>query len=127
MTSPIKNQAGAVFIHVSDMKRAIGFYSKLLGLPILEAAHEGNIYDLPVQSGTQIILDSHHRKAPSNDNLPLLFFDTDDLQASYAFIVSEGIEVAGEIEIHDDISFFTFRDPDGNVLMVCEDKRKTVS
>ncbi|WP_066174206.1 VOC family protein [Bacillus marinisedimentorum] len=127
MKSPIKNQAGAVFIHVSGMERAIAFYSRLLGLPIREAAHEGNIYDSPVQGGSQIILDSHHRAAPSTDNLPLLFFDTDDLQSSYAFIVEEGIEVAGEIEIHDDISFCTFRDPDGNVLMVCEDKRNAPS
>ncbi|NBI27581.1 VOC family protein [Chengkuizengella marina] len=124
MNSPIKNHVGAVFIHVSDMQRAIRFYSKLLGLPVKETAHEGNIYDLVTIGGAGIILDGHRKDVPNQSDKPILFFDTDNIHASYEHVKSLSIEITSEIEVHENISFFTFKDLDGNVLMVNEDKRK---
>ena len=122
--SPVLNKLGAVFIHVTDMKRAIAWYSDLLGLPVRSSSHEGTIYDLEMDGGTGVILDSNHKGERSVNQKTQFFFETCDLQASYEWVTGKGIEIVTGIEVHENISFFTFRDPDGNVLMICEDKRK---
>lgn len=124
MQNPVKNKVGAIFIHVKDMNRAIDFYSKLLGLPRKETAHEGTIYDLTVSGGSGIILDANKGVVSKQDAKPLFFFDTNDIYKSYEHVKSIKAEIFSKIEEHGDISFFNFRDSEGNLLMVCEDKRK---
>ncbi|MCA1029739.1 VOC family protein [Bacillus timonensis] len=124
MKNPVMNRVGAIFIHVTDMNRAIHFYSNLFGLPIHETAHEGTIYDLPVSGGSQIILDSNKSHLPNEGEKARLFFDTNNLQQSYHHVRDLGAEIYSEIEEHGDISFFTFRDTEGNLMMICEDKRR---
>ncbi|CAM3787209.1 hypothetical protein GCM10009865_34140 [Aeromicrobium ponti] len=124
MKSPVKNHVGAIFIHVKDMNRAIAFYSALLGLPKKDTAHEGTIYDLPVSGGSGIILDANKGIVAKQDAKPLFFFDTNDIYQSYDYVKSINAEIFSEIEEHGDISFFNFRDSEGNLLMICEDKRK---
>lgn len=122
--SPITNRIGAVFLHVTDMPKAIQWYSELLGLPIHSDSHEGTIYSLHMDGGSDLLLDSNRRDDSSQNNKTQLFFETKKLMESYQFVKEKGIEVVTEIEEHDNISFFTFKDPDGNILMICEDKRK---
>jgi predicted enzyme related to lactoylglutathione lyase len=118
MTRPIQNQIGAVFIPVSDVERAIGWYSHLLGLPIASTSHEGKIYDLPMMSETALILDGH--KPVTNSSQPLFFFWTDDIRAAYDFLKSSAIEIIGAKEDIGSVTTLTFKDPDGNLLMVCQ-------
>jgi hypothetical protein len=40
-SSPIHNRNGAVFVHVTEMRRAIAWYSALLGVPQSASSHEG--------------------------------------------------------------------------------------
>lgn len=122
--SPISNRVGAIFIHVSNLQNSIQWYSELLGLPVQSASHDGTIYDLPMDGGSGVILDCNMNDRKNTNDKTLLFFETKNLKESYTYIKHRGIEIVSEIEVHDDISFFTFKDPDGNVLMVCEDKRK---
>ncbi|NGP46714.1 VOC family protein [Bacillaceae bacterium SIJ1] len=124
LTSPVKNQVGAIFIHVTDMKRAIAFYNALLGLDEAPTGHAGTIYDLPIASGSPIILDANHPERKGQSDKPLFFFEAENLQAAYEKVQSIGAEIAWPIEEHEDISFFTFRDPDHNMMMICHDKRK---
>ncbi len=123
-SSPITNRIGAVFLHVSDMDRAVKWYSELLGLPEQPTSHEGTIYSVPVDGGSDLLLDSNMKDRTSHHNKTQFFFETNNLNESYEYVKGKGIEIVTEIEVHDQISFFTFRDPDGNVLMICEDKRK---
>ena len=122
--SPISNRVGAIFLHVSNMQAAIQWYSELLGLPVQPASHEGTIYVLPMDGGSDVLLDSNRNDQENTNRKTQFFFETKNLEQSYKFIREKGIPIVSEIEVHDDISFFTFKDPDGNVLMVCEDKRK---
>ncbi|SFL74659.1 Catechol 2,3-dioxygenase [Paenibacillus sp. 1_12] len=122
--SPITNRIGAVFIHVTDMPKAIQWYSELLGLPIHSDSHEGTIYSLQMEGGSDLLLDSNRREHTSYMTKTQLFFETKSLSESYQFVKEKGIEIVTEIEVHENISFFTFKDPDGNILMICEDKRK---
>lgn len=47
---------------------------------------------------------------------PAFQFATDDIEAAYAYMREQGVEVVTEIM---NGHFFNFRDPDGNLLMVC--------
>src|SRR5262245_26388996 len=93
MSSPIRNQVRAVFIPVSDMRRAIAWYSQLLGLPVKETSHEGKIYDLAMTSDIVLILDGH--KPVTNSSQPLFFLWTDDIRATYDFLKRSDIEMIG--------------------------------
>jgi len=118
MPSPIQNKIGMVFIPVGDMSRAITWYNRLLGLPESQTSHEGKIYDLPMQDGPGLILDGH--KPVTNSSQPLCFFWTDDLRAAYAFLKDNNVEIVSEPEDIGSVSTLTFKDPDQNLLMVCQ-------
>lgn len=119
MKSPIQNKVGMVFIPVSDMDAAIDWYSRLLGLPKGTAAHEGTIYDLPMEGETGVILDSTKPEI-RNSSQPLLFLWTDDIEASYRFLQENDIPIVSEVEDIGSVMTLTFTDPDDNLLMVCQ-------
>ena len=119
MKSPIQNRIGRVFIPISDMERSIQWYSKLLGLPVSATSHEGTIYDVPMQGETGLILDGS-KKEVRNSSQPLFFLMTDDIEAARDFLVLNGIEILGQIENIGSVSFLKFKDPDNNLLMVCQ-------
>src|SRR5262245_40587025 len=119
MSSPIENRIGQVFVPVTDMDRAIAWYSRLLGLPIAAASHEGKIYDVPVSGETRLALDGH-RATITNSSQPLFFFWTRDIRAAADFLRANDIAVAGEIADIGSVSMLSFRDPDNNLLMVCQ-------
>ena len=73
MTSPIRNRVDQVFIPVNDMPRAIAWYSRLFGLPPGEAAHEGDIYDVPISGETRLLLDPH-KPVASHSMQPICMF-----------------------------------------------------
>ena len=78
MPSPIDNNIGTVFIPVSDMPRAIAWYSRLFGLSVETATHEGKIYNVPMVGEAGLILDGHKREtrklpAAATGGIVLLF------------------------------------------------------
>jgi predicted enzyme related to lactoylglutathione lyase len=119
MSSPIENRIGQVFVPVSDMQRAVAWYSKLLGLPVMESSHGGTIYDVPMQGETRLALDATPRQI-SNSSQPLFFFWTQDIQAAHDFLRAIEIQIVGQIENIGSVSFLMFKDPDNNLLMVCQ-------
>jgi predicted enzyme related to lactoylglutathione lyase len=118
MTSPIKNRVGCIFIPVSDMSRAIDWYSRLLGLPVEKTTHGGLIYDVPMSGDVGLILDGH--KPVTNSSQPLLFFWTSDIQSAYTFLLENGVQVERAMEDIGSVTTLTFKDPDNNLLMVCQ-------
>jgi predicted enzyme related to lactoylglutathione lyase len=118
MQSPIHNRVGIVFIPVSDMQRAITWYSRLLGLPAGDTSHNDNIYNLPMQGDIGVILDSH--KAVRNSSQPLLSFWTDDITATWRFLQELEAEIVSAVEDIGSVSTLIFKDPDQNLLMVCQ-------
>ncbi|MFI6676514.1 VOC family protein [Kribbella sp. NPDC050470] len=118
MPSPINNRIGAVFIHVTDMQRAIAWYSTLLGVPQQNTSHEGLIYDVPMDGPTRLTLDGHaHARGAFQPGGPLLMLHADDIHAAHAFAVGHAEDV-GPIEDIGSVSVFHFTDPDGNKLIV---------
>lgn len=118
MPSPIDNRIGAVFVHVTDMPRAIRWYSELLGLPQAETSHEGLIYDVPMAGPTGLTLDGHaHSRGAFRAGGPLLMLHAGDIHAAHTFALEHADEV-GPVEDIGSVSVFHFADPDGNKLIV---------
>lgn len=118
MHSPIQRRVGMVFIPVGEMERAIQWYSALLDLPLAETSHAGKIYNLPMEGETGVILDGH--KPVQSSSQPLCFFWTEDIAAAHRHLTALGVEILGAVEEIGSVQTLTFRDPDGNLLMVCQ-------
>ncbi|WP_077618076.1 VOC family protein [Bacillus sinesaloumensis] len=121
--SPIKNTIGGIFIHVSDLKKSVEWYSNLLGqAPDLNKV-QSPVYNIPINGTTSLTLDDHsfdptfiHKPSPS----PIFNFLVDDIDVAYEFIKSNDIEIVREIErVGESFAWFNFKDPDGNVIMAC--------
>ncbi|WP_020576085.1 VOC family protein [Actinopolymorpha alba] len=122
MKPPVKNHIGAIFVPVRDVVKAREWYTRLLGLPIGDELPHGHLYVVPMDGGSGLILDEMPRwggdrpGGPPTYQTPAFMFDTDDVRAAYAHVRDYGAELVTEVEPG---GWFTFRDPDGNLLMVC--------
>ncbi|QOR67845.1 VOC family protein [Cytobacillus suaedae] len=115
MSSPVQRKVGAIFIPVKDIEFARNWYSKLLGIVPDGEIIGGHLYVIPIEGGTNIVLDSKiYSKRVIRDE-PLFHFNTENIEEAYQFMREKGIHIIGDIE-HG--HYFNFKDPDGNVMMV---------
>ncbi|WP_227353648.1 VOC family protein [Haladaptatus salinisoli] len=119
--SPIENRIGTVFVPVSDVPRAIEWYSDLFDLPTdgTEASHEGTIYDVEMEGDAGLVLDAN--RPVENSSQSLCYFWTDDVEATHEFLEERDIPVVMGPENVGSVTFVTFEDPDGNRLMACQE------
>ena len=121
-THLIAPRLNAVFLHVRDLKRSASWYHHLLQLPFDSSIVASPVYNIPLQGPTSLTLDDHtndpmYQHQPSSN--ALFNFYTTDIEASYQFVLSLQASIIRDIERFDDFAYFTFADPDGNVLMLC--------
>jgi predicted enzyme related to lactoylglutathione lyase len=115
--SRLEKRVGSIFIHVSDMKNAVEWYSRVFDLPYNDDYKEGRlstVYTLPFE-GTEVLLDSNHGAAPSPQ--PMMFFKTDDIRKTLQFFKDHGIKIHNEAL---DNNIVVIEDPDGNRLMAIQ-------
>jgi predicted enzyme related to lactoylglutathione lyase len=119
--SPILNRIGGIFLNVTDMNRAIRFHSEVLGLPYQEVGpgQENSIYGLQMKSGSLLLDDNRFRQGDDYETLFMLV--TPDVDSSKAYLESNGVQVFTDIERHGEMAFFTVKDPDDNVIMICSE------
>ncbi|WEK56026.1 MAG: VOC family protein [Candidatus Cohnella colombiensis] len=113
--SPIQNQIGTVFIPVKSIENARDWYCDILGLPIEGEILYGHLYIVPMK-GTSIVLDS---KIYTEDNIfraPAFHFKTVDIEEAFKYMKEKKVNIVTDIEHN---QWFNFKDPDGNLLMVC--------
>ncbi|XEC97424.1 VOC family protein [Paenibacillus tarimensis] len=116
---PIANRIGGVFMHVSSMERSVDWYHKLFGMPERTSVTD-KVHGLNMDGGSGLVLDQHgYDRGLAIGDRPLLMFDSPDVHAAYRYVNRLGIPIEWEIEEFPGMAFFTFRDPDGNLLMVC--------
>ncbi|MCA0756849.1 VOC family protein [Paenibacillus sp. N4] len=118
----LENRIASVFVHVTDLRRSAEWYSRLMGLPVLEERLNGGPvywFDLP---GTHLILDSNmnNRQNPDWDDrmLPRFMLPARNIDDAYRE-VSGKAEPFFEPERHGIMAYFNFPDSEGNALMAC--------
>lgn len=116
---PIRNKVGGVFMHVSNMERSSNWYHKLFGMSERSVSTE-KVHAISMDGGSDFILDQngYDSDLPPEERA-ILMFDSPNVRAAYQFVKNSGIEIVEEIMDFPGMSFFTFRDPDGNLLMIC--------
>jgi catechol 2,3-dioxygenase-like lactoylglutathione lyase family enzyme len=114
--SPIMDQISGVFIPVSNIENARDWYCDILGLPANGEILFGHLYVIPM-NGPSIVLDS---KIFANDKIykvPAFQFRTNNIHEAYEFMRAKNVQFISGIE---NDHWFNFKDPDGNLLMVCQ-------
>ncbi|MCI3921260.1 GyrI-like domain-containing protein [Paenibacillus sp. TRM 82003] len=119
---PLEPRVASVFVHVSDLRRSAEWYSRLLGVPLIEERLNGGpVYWLELP-GTHLILDSNEgnrQDAQWNESMqPRIMLPAKDIDEAFRY-VSDRAEPIGGIERHGPMAYFNFRDPEGNALMAC--------
>ena len=121
-TVPINNQVNGIFVHVTDLKKSVGWYADLIGVEVDLDQVQSPVFNLPVTGTTPVALDDHvfdpqykHQPSPN----PLFNFFAPDIDEAYQFVTSKGIKVVREIEWAGETAWFNIEDPDGNVIMIC--------
>ena len=116
MTSPINKQVSGIFIPVRDIQLAKEWYCDIFDFePSGEILH-GHLYILPMQN-VNVILDSRIYSEDKIFRVPAFQFGTDNIKEAYAFMESKNVNLATEVQYN---QWFNFKDPDGNLLMICE-------
>jgi predicted enzyme related to lactoylglutathione lyase len=116
----VHQKVNGYFIYVRDLKRAINMYSKLFDFPVKEEEILfGHLYFMP----NDIILDSNGMEnKPIPEWLPVsIKLGTKDIDKSKDFVQELGFEISYGIDRGSQVSWFLFKDPDGNTLMMCQD------
>lgn len=121
-TTPLLRRTGSNFVPVRDIEKARDWYCRILGIPAESAEIiNGHLCPLPMEE-PGIILDTmpgwggKEPGGPPTFQTPAFMLVTEDIEAAYSFMKEQGVELVTEIE---NGHWFVFRDPDGNLLMVC--------
>ncbi|GIO34542.1 MULTISPECIES: VOC family protein [Paenibacillus] len=120
---PLVNRVASVFVHVTDLRRSAEWYSRLLGLPMMEERLNGGpVYWFDFQ-GTHMILDSDavNRQNPdwNEGMMPRIMFEAKNIDDAFRYVREKGGKPICEPERHGSMAFFNFRDPEGNTHMAC--------
>jgi hypothetical protein len=109
----VKPIVPAVFVYVTNIKKSIEWYCKLLGLPIPDKSREDiHIFDLSENHCSNIFLEKRDEVNPSSE--PLFSLTAPNIEETFQFLNEVGAEIT-----HRDNEVIWFKDPDGNVLMAC--------
>lgn len=116
---PVSNQIGGVFMHVSNMEKSVNWYHRLFGMPERSSVTD-KVHSVRMDGGSDFVLDQHgYDRGLATEDRPILMFESPDVHAAYRFVQKVGIPIEWEIEEYPGMAFFTIRDPDRNLLMIC--------
>ena len=120
--STITAEVNNVFLHVENLLRAAEWYHHLLNIPYDATRVVSPVYNIPIQGNVGLTLDDHtmdptYIHAPS-PNAVFNFFAA-DIDLAFSHVQSLNIPIVKDIERIDDFAYFTCRDVDGNVIMIC--------
>jgi catechol 2,3-dioxygenase-like lactoylglutathione lyase family enzyme len=107
-------------LKVSDVDRAVTFYSRVFGMRIVWQPDPDNAYlssgpdNLALHRGTY-----GDAEAQALDHFGFIAASIAEVEAAWAWVQSEGLEVAHPLKHHRDgsVSFY-IRDPDRNTIQV---------
>jgi len=104
----------AVWLPVTDMRRAVAFYGETLGLEVTE--HDGDWSEV---DGNGLRIGLNGTESPRGDGGALVAFQPDgELEREVERLTQAGVEFSDEISEHPWGRIVPFRDPDGNDLQL---------
>src|SRR3954453_17158141 len=113
---PMIKGGAAVWLPVTDMKRAVAFYGDTLGLQVNEHDDDWSEVD---GNGLRIGLNGSASESPRGDGGALLAFQPDgELEAEVERLEGAGVEFSDAISEHPWGRIVPFKDPDGNDLQL---------
>ncbi len=114
MSNKLVRRIDTVFLPVRDLDAAIDWYTCVIGLTLRWRVDGYACLDV---GETPLTL--YEKKGCTADgDHPLFNLYSDQIDLIYAKLQGAGATV-GEMESHDGLRHFRFRDPDGNPLEVC--------
>ncbi|KWU57998.1 VOC family protein [Priestia megaterium] len=122
MSSPVFNKMNTVFIHVFHLKTSVKWYSKLLSQEYKMSEVKDSVYNLKIDGETGLTLDAGPEGTEKQivaSPHPIFNFHTEDIKEAYEFVKGMDYTIESPITSFDDFSFFTIKDPDGHVVMIC--------
>ncbi|MNO49308.1 Glyoxalase-like domain protein [compost metagenome] len=82
-------------------------------MEVRKGKHTGPVYTFNMGDGRPgLTLDN-----PSNQ--PLFNLSVSDINEAFNHVTEMGAEIVTEIITHPDLAEFSFKDPDGNIIMLC--------
>ena len=120
MSQSIKPGIAAVFVHVTDVPRAVAWYGRVfdIAMPPLPPTNFYLLRWLQSSGATNIIFQQCETVAPSAQ--VLWSIGSSAIEATYTCLREQGVDIQGEIMREDGTQTFLFKDLDGNLLMMCE-------
>lgn len=117
-------QGGTPTIYVSDMERAVTFYTRTLGLKLLEREDDAWA---SIDAGDGLVLglqpaNGNGEGAAGSGSMAIGFNVIEPLEEVVAKLKHRGVNFRGPIEGKEEmpVRFAFFGDPDGNALYLCE-------
>jgi predicted transcriptional regulator YdeE len=117
MNAYIESKRPGVTHYVKDLSQAAAWYRDMLGLEI--GPHDyGSFVEMHLQGQYMFHLSpASNQMVPHSE--PVFGFSSSDIEQSYSFMKSSGVEV-GPMHWYPDYSSFTFQDLDGNAVAVTQ-------
>lgn len=115
--NPIQHEIGTIFIPVSNIEKARDWYCRVFNFPKDHEILFEHLYILPMNNGTNIVLDCKIFSEDAVYKHPVCHFNTQDIKEAYNYLKNKEVTIITEIEHN---HWFNFKDPDGNVLMICQ-------
>lgn len=123
MTQPISNRMDTIFVHVTDLNHSIRWYASLLGQQIEEKEYQGPVFTFNMGEGRPGLTLDDHRFDDGYDfkpsNQAIFNLSADDINNAYEHVKGLGADFVTGILTCPDLSEFSFKDPDGNIIMIC--------
>ncbi len=117
-------KGGLATIYVSDMERAVKFYTETLGLKLMYPASPGWAQ---LDAGKGLVLGLHGTHGggptPGQNGATVIGFELDEpMDQAYAALTERGVKFDGPIQDTQHIRLAHFSDPDGNKFYLSENK-----
>ena len=105
-----------VWLPVTDMQRAVGFYADTLGL---EVSEQQDAWAELEAGGLKIGLNARDKETPGGEGGAVIAFRPDDeLEKAVEELGAKGVQFNGGISDHPWGRIANFSDPDGNALQL---------
>lgn len=125
MTQSLLKGIEGVFIPVKDPKLSANWYEEILGFKLLYMEEDAAVMKITEQSQTVVCLvktlDHQPMKFPKNNFGVGKYYNfiPQNIEETHKFLIEQNVKV-NHISGEGNTKFFTFYDPDGNPLGVCQ-------